>query len=290
VLGSKYTISYASDSKILHSPLLKGSFGIVSELITTHRAHVLKDLQPYICTYSDCSLRDHLFESRDAWFSHEIKHHRIEFFCNVAGHKTYTEQTSFEIHLKQDHSIQLNNPSPALDVFRRPSQSAGGLCNLCFQHTKNLKSHVSRHLHQIALFAVPRAHYSVDDEELNGDPNVSEKNAGGSGSLGRPDAVSRKLGSSFDASEDPESVTVTMTAEKHEGLCEESVEQVEVPFIAEVNWDVVTEKFSCAREGHSDLAPISNALSEHLGENHLLIGEAKKHAVSGMKDLILNQG
>jgi hypothetical protein len=41
-------------------------------------------------------------------------------------------------------------------VFRSPSTKAAGVCNLCFRRSENLKSHVSRHLQRIALFALPR--------------------------------------------------------------------------------------------------------------------------------------
>ncbi|KAN0073177.1 hypothetical protein V8E54_008397 [Elaphomyces granulatus] len=238
----------------------------LTQYIRSDRAwkeHVLKDLQPYVCTHSDCNIPDHLFENRDAWFSHEIKHHRCEFFCNVAGHQTYTQQNRFEIHLKQDHGIQLNNSSAGIDGFRRPSQSVGGLCNLCFRYTKNLKSHVSRHLHQVALFAVPRADYSAGDEELNGDQSMSQKNSRGSGSLGKQDAVSQNSWRSSDALGDSASGNETTVAENYEG---EPLEQVEVPSTAEVTWDVVTEKFSRAREGYSELAPIA-VIADTSGES-----------------------
>lgn len=35
------------------------------------------------------------------------------------------------------------------------------------------------------------------------------------------------------------------------------LEQVEVPYTANVNWDTVTDIFSKAREGHSELAPLT---------------------------------
>lgn len=50
-------------------------------------------------------------------------------------------------------------------------------------------------------------------------------------------------------------VTENLAAERYYGLSEESVEQVEVPHTADINWDTVADIFSKAREVHSELAP-----------------------------------
>ena len=43
------------------------------------RTHVMRDLQPYVCTFKDCSLR--LFSSRHEWFEHELVTHRKLWQC-----------------------------------------------------------------------------------------------------------------------------------------------------------------------------------------------------------------
>lgn len=40
------------------------------------RAHNLRDLQPYVCTYPDCVDGHRLYGSRQAWFDHESTAHR----------------------------------------------------------------------------------------------------------------------------------------------------------------------------------------------------------------------
>jgi hypothetical protein len=43
-----------------------------------------------------------------------------------------------------------------MDAFRRPVPVRDGQCSLCNGHANKLKSHLARHLEQIALFALPR--------------------------------------------------------------------------------------------------------------------------------------
>ena len=42
------------------------------------------------------------------------------------------------------------------DMFRQPSKAVSGKCNLCMKDSKRLKSHISYHLEEMALFALPR--------------------------------------------------------------------------------------------------------------------------------------
>jgi hypothetical protein len=184
-----------------------------------------------VCTYPDCNLSDHLFESRATWLAHEKQCHRIEFFCNTPGHQAYTQQADLEIHLKRDHGIELSGSSAILNVFQRPLQSTGDLCHLCFLPTKNLERHVSRHLHQIALFAIPRADYYSGDESLNDNSNAAQG------------ADSQNSEISSDVLEDPGQVPENKAVDDFSDS-KVSVRQVEVPFTEEVTWDFVSNKFS----------------------------------------------
>jgi hypothetical protein len=63
------------------------------------------------------------------------------------------------------HGVEpLTNSDDELRLFQRANRSLQGACNLCGAYTSNLKKHVSRHLRQIALFAIPRADYRAGDE------------------------------------------------------------------------------------------------------------------------------
>lgn len=136
--------------------------------------------------------------------------HRVEYFCNTAGHQAYAPQKALEIHMKQGHDITLDVSSMPMDIFRRPTRSPGGICNLCFRQTKNLKGHVSRHLQQVALFAVPRADYSDDDDDLKGGLTVFN-NARGSRLYEYQDTASENS----EGSSDRAFVTENATVEKY---------------------------------------------------------------------------
>jgi hypothetical protein len=129
------------------------------------REHILSDLQPFVCTYPGCHLENYLFSTVDAWFGHETETHRVEFFCQTPGHKPSTSQTEFREHLSKDHALILGSSEDELLAFQRPIKSPYGNCNLCLAGTSNVKRHVSRHLRQFALFALPRADYYMGDED-----------------------------------------------------------------------------------------------------------------------------
>lgn len=141
------------------------------------RKHVLGDLQPYVCTYPDCQLSDRFFESRAEWYEHEINWHRMDWFCNVDTHRPYAEQTDFLNHMKSDHNTTFDAGRSSLwsSMFRYPSRSSGGICNLCGRDSKRLKSHVSRHLEQIALFALPRLNEVAEGETANAKDSIEEE-------------------------------------------------------------------------------------------------------------------
>lgn len=215
------------------------------------RKHVFEDLQPYVCTYGDCDLYDHFFESRDAWFQHEALHHRSKWFCNTDSHSEYESKEDFLSHMKFDHGQKFDEAqfSALKDMFRRPSRSIEGTCNLCQRHSTKLKSHLSRHLQQVALFALPRVNETVgsgkaerdtrssryvnkddhkdDEDEESSDDDVSSKSVGDNGTAG----------ANVDTSDLPD--------------VDDDYEAVSVPddaAAAAPDWDHVTNKFSKARD------------------------------------------
>jgi serine/threonine protein kinase len=120
--------------------------------------HILEDLQPYVCTYDDCDLYDHFFDSRDAWFNHEVHHHRALWFCNTKGHPKFDLEGEFLSHMQEIHEQRIGGMRFSLikNMFRHPTESLKGTCNLCRRDSEDLKSHLSEHLQRIALFALSR--------------------------------------------------------------------------------------------------------------------------------------
>ena len=122
------------------------------------RKHVLKDLQPYVCTHLNCDLGDHFFNNRDEWYEHESQCHRIMWFCNTESHPNYDNQRNLINHMRKDHGAMFNESRfiQVQTMFQQPSRRADGTCNLCMRECRKLKYHVSRHVQQMALFALPR--------------------------------------------------------------------------------------------------------------------------------------
>jgi hypothetical protein len=136
---------------------------------------VLNDLVPYVCTFEGCELFGHLFKSRDQWNEHEAGH-RTEFCCNADGHLLFDEEGPFLSHMRQEYGMSSasSQDHTVLDMFRRPSKEGkvSGVCCLCGHTARRLKKHLSRHLEQIALFALPR-NTELNDKDSHIDSNFS---------------------------------------------------------------------------------------------------------------------
>jgi hypothetical protein len=129
---------------------------VMSEILW--EKHVFDDLKPYICTFPSCDLKDHLFADRSQWWQHEIKMHRFAWHCNSPHHRSHDDREDFIRHMREGHGTSFTNTQldGVTSVFRISSEKPAGMCNLCFRYSTNLKSHVSRHLKRIALFALPK--------------------------------------------------------------------------------------------------------------------------------------
>lgn len=140
-----------------------------------HRKHVLSDLQPYICTYPECSLRDHVFDNIADWFQHETHSHRLEWTCNNDGHGAFATTDSFLNHMKSSHHQEIREDQLQVlrHTFQQPTRSPGGVCTLCGKVSGRLKSHISQHLQQLALFAIPQTDFLDESDNGNVDSDIA---------------------------------------------------------------------------------------------------------------------
>ena len=209
----------------------------------TRRRHVLRDLQPYVCTYADCDLLEHFFASRSEWYSHEMQCHRVEWFCNIKGHPQYTEKHDFLEHMKSSHytTFNIDQESKVLGMFKLPSRTPYGKCNLCSRPDVKIKSHVARHLEQMALFALPRSNEAAGhgseglDSTAGVDGKLQAKDSLGESSAPNESGKSRdnpeESGSKLEGPEDGQEPQVD-----EQGL-DEDIEQIEVPDSEFPTWD-----------------------------------------------------
>lgn len=150
------------------------------------RNHVLKDLEPYMCTFPQCSKPDQMYSSRLDWQEHELEEHRSEWHCNVTDHKAYQSQGEFKAHMVEQHASSLSPEqlNPLLHSFRRPQPSGEKTCPLCLKVTERVENHLARHHTQIALFAIPRIHYGDEESDTSSaNSKVAAAASANSGSL-----------------------------------------------------------------------------------------------------------
>ncbi|KAL8689788.1 MAG: hypothetical protein Q9218_004619 [Villophora microphyllina] len=127
------------------------------------KRHVLRDIQPYMCTFGGCNQTNTLFERRRDWIAHELQLHRTEWCCNTQGHQVYGSRKEFHDHMQNQHSgsfddLQLDSLAR---MSGRPAVNLKFACPLCCSERFNdlsidrLEQHLGRHLEVIATFALP---------------------------------------------------------------------------------------------------------------------------------------
>lgn len=213
------------------------------------KKHVLADLKPYVCSFSGCTLQDHFFAGRKEWYQHETQEHRLVWHCNVEQHDRYHEQTEFLDHMSQSHDVTFlpDQVASIAPMFRCPDRSSEGKCNMCFRHSKNLRSHVARHLERIALFALPRW-YNEDANSQSSEGQGSQR-ASSSGdergaALDTDDAEGHVSASDSASSATVRDVNMRAIEDDDDPV---NIQENPVPDSDEMDWDSITKKFSHAR-------------------------------------------
>ena len=127
------------------------------------KRHILTDLQPYVCTFGNCSEKDALFERRSDWISHELHSHRIQWYCNAPKHRVYECQETFKTHMRDEHqdSFEESQLEELTRMVARPAVDLKFSCPLrCSDRFETLaidelEVHLGRHLEIIATFPLP---------------------------------------------------------------------------------------------------------------------------------------
>ena len=91
------------------------------------KAHVLKDLRPYVCTYETCHSGSQLYDSFGDWVNHELSQHGKKSVPNSVAATNFQDRRE---------------------------------CPFCFESFVNWETsarHIATHLIRIALFALPKS-------------------------------------------------------------------------------------------------------------------------------------
>lgn len=156
----------------------------------TWRRHVFSDLRTYVCTFADCN--SPYFGDINDWFRHEMNHHRVSYACQLCSRKYIETEELYLSHIRQKHPALLlaGDEQTVLSIARNPLEQLNPQdCPCCNDWPDRLRSrtaaeaadlgessdqvyvtpnvfkrHLASHLEQLALFAVPIPHSSVEEE------------------------------------------------------------------------------------------------------------------------------
>lgn len=144
------------------------------------RVHVFADLQPYICTFSECADSLLTFPTRKLWQDHEFSQHRVEisWACPVCKAELSSPEEWNE-HVERNHRYSLTDVEVryAFAAARRTraqpiERQKCPLClTVCGTNQRAFTTHVCKHLESIALAALPNEatsdseNQSVSDHE-----------------------------------------------------------------------------------------------------------------------------
>jgi len=143
-------------------------------MLNDHRQHVYRDLHPYCCTFEDCATAERLYDSRHAWFKHELEAHRATWQCVEGCDKSFATEKEFVIHVTKNHPELVSEN--ILSVLKRTAVKGATLtssseCPLCQKRMtlRALHKHLGNHQEELALFALPSNVDATEDEEVDSD-------------------------------------------------------------------------------------------------------------------------
>jgi hypothetical protein len=83
------------------------------------RAHLLRDVRPYICTYEHCTDAERPYDTQKEWHTHENTVHRRIWRCLEHADLTFENRSAYEVHLQNQHQHQKQLQSLELMENRR---------------------------------------------------------------------------------------------------------------------------------------------------------------------------
>ena len=134
------------------------------------RKHIFQDLQPYVCTFSDCNEPDKTYATRRAFVNHELQEHRArqswsctQPFCNFRSSDRALVGDHQKSHIRSESGIIL----PNIMVEDQDPAMYGIACPFCKQLINpiktNLGRHIGKHMEEIAYAAVTKSYEDDDD-------------------------------------------------------------------------------------------------------------------------------
>ncbi|KAK6541415.1 hypothetical protein TWF694_007227 [Orbilia ellipsospora] len=145
------------------------------------KAHILRDLQPYICTYKECENGHHIFSSQTTWLEHERLGHRQIWQCYEHVEPKFWSKEALQHHLEAEHGddlteVQIQNLIQISELSVEDTRTACPFCLLEGPFPKGFENHMAFHMRKLATFSVSRYISTRDDDD--DDAGASEKQSG----------------------------------------------------------------------------------------------------------------
>ncbi|KAI0127543.1 hypothetical protein BJ170DRAFT_377180 [Xylariales sp. AK1849] len=134
------------------------------------REHVIRDLQPYMCTYPDCLDGDTMYTTRASWLDHEAQMHRKVWRC-FEHTDLFKSKEALRHHLEIAHQdlgkTQAHGMADLGDATIKDERTVCPFCLSGGTFQKDLANHMAFHMEKLACFAVPRNTETGDDGSSN---------------------------------------------------------------------------------------------------------------------------
>ncbi|KAI1758865.1 hypothetical protein GGR53DRAFT_198101 [Hypoxylon sp. FL1150] len=133
------------------------------------QVHLIHDLQPYHCTYEDCTDPNRLYGTRKEWLDHENQHTQV-WHC-----QEHTDELEFETLTEYVEHLKISHPDAPTERYSQelirtmvaPSRKLRRECPFCPflpnsspDRVTEMQKHITFHLERLALLALPL----VDDD------------------------------------------------------------------------------------------------------------------------------
>ena len=144
--------------------------------VRSWKRHIFRDLQPYICTFSECSTSNRLYDSRREWYSHENRSHRLDNFNCQLCQEILGSSKQRERHVGRHLEELALFPLSVNKVGDDGNQVEKGLHIYEDESEDDSQSSISTNEHEnTSGTAEPASHIYEDESEIDGQ-NITSTN------------------------------------------------------------------------------------------------------------------
>lgn len=225
-----------------------------------NRAHMIRDLRPYVCTYEQCLNSEQLYDTRDDWVQHEMSTHQRVFRCFEHEEEVFTTLAAYEGHVEACHKHNAVSAKFATSTMKNVHRSCP-VCSIALGSMQKLQSHIALHLERFAMFSLPR--HTDGSEESETGSNVFTDHS--------------ENEESFNIDLDLESNVADESRDNRPGIPTNIKSRISSVFSGDEPSDEDTKMLGCAVSGCDKTFKDSRRLMLHTISDHVDIHRHKRH-------------